>query len=168
MDDNSFSIRQINPLTDQEDLWEILCPILRQGETYALPRDWTKDATLEYWCHISHTVYVLIHNTHQKIIGTYFIHDNQKGGGSHVCNCGYATHQLYRNNKIGYLMCLHSLKIAKELNYYAMQYNFVISTNIYAIQLWQKCGFQIVGTLPNAFLSPTFGHVDVYVMFQKL
>ena len=65
-------------------------------------------------------------------------------------------------------LCLHSLNIAREFNYKAMQYNFVISSNQRAVKLWKKCGFQIVGELPEAFFSPTYGYVNVYVMYQKL
>lgn len=65
-------------------------------------------------------------------------------------------------------MCLHSLNLAKELGYKGMQYNFVISSNSNAVNLWKKCGFNIVGELPEAYLSPKYGYVDVYVMFQKL
>jgi ribosomal protein S18 acetylase RimI-like enzyme len=49
-----------------------------------------------------------------------------------------------------------------------MQFNFVVSTNESAIRLWQKLGFEIVGTLPGAFRHPARGYVDVYVMFRSL
>jgi len=49
-----------------------------------------------------------------------------------------------------------------------MQFNFVVSTNESAIRLWQKLGFEIVGTLPGAFRHPQKGYVDVYVMFRSL
>ena len=49
-----------------------------------------------------------------------------------------------------------------------MQFNFVISSNTRAVMLWQRCGFEIVGTLPGAFKHPTRGFVDAYVMVRKL
>lgn len=154
---------------DRGGIWEILCPIIRAGETYAFPRDWNEEIALNYWCQDDHQVYVAIDsNDPNKIIGTYFIHPNQKGGGSTVCNCGYAIHSDTMRRGIGYELCLHSLNLARSLGYYAMQYNYVISSNDRAVKLWQRCGFEIVGTLPGAFVSPTVGRVDVYVMFQKL
>jgi GNAT superfamily N-acetyltransferase len=163
---SSIFIREVNLETDRGGLWEILCPIIRQGETYAFPRDWDEETAIQYWCHPSHRVHVAI--IEEKILGTYFIHENQKGGGSHVCNCGYATHQSNMSHGIGYEMCLHSLELGRSLGYSAMQYNFVISTNERAVKLWQRCGFDIVGTLPGAFESPSSGLVDVFVMFQRL
>jgi ribosomal protein S18 acetylase RimI-like enzyme len=49
-----------------------------------------------------------------------------------------------------------------------MQYNFVVSTNERAVRLWQRFGFEIVGTLPLAFAHPSLGYVDALVMFKTL
>ena len=49
-----------------------------------------------------------------------------------------------------------------------MQFNFVVSTNERAVNLWKRHGFTIVGTLPKAFLHPTRGYVDAFVMFRAL
>ena len=48
------------------------------------------------------------------------------------------------------------------------QVNFVVSTNVRAVALWQSLGFTIVGTVPQAFRHRTFGCVDVYVMHRLL
>ena len=37
-----------------------------------------------------------------------------------------------------------------------------------AIHLWQKLGFDIVGTLPGAFRHPQQGYVDAFVIYKKL
>ena len=49
-----------------------------------------------------------------------------------------------------------------------MQFNFVISTNQRAVRLWQSFGFEIVGRLSDAFLHPTEGYVDAYIMYRHL
>jgi ribosomal protein S18 acetylase RimI-like enzyme len=49
-----------------------------------------------------------------------------------------------------------------------MQFNFVVSTNEGAIRIWQKLGFEIVGTLPKAFKHHKLGFVDAFVMFKQL
>lgn len=63
-------------------------------------------------------------------------------------------------------MCEHSLQVARELGFKAMQYNCVVSTNQVAVELWQKCGFNIVGTLKKAFNHKDKGLVGAYVMYQ--
>jgi hypothetical protein len=65
-------------------------------------------------------------------------------------------------------MCSHSLAHARARGFRAMQYNFVVSTNERAVQLWQAMGFAIVGRLPGAFAHPTLGLVDALVMYQML
>jgi ribosomal protein S18 acetylase RimI-like enzyme len=57
---------------------------------------------------------------------------------------------------------------ARAHGYRAMQFNLVGSTNQRAISLWQKMGFDVVGTLPTAFRHPTQGYVDAFVMYQVL
>jgi hypothetical protein len=49
-----------------------------------------------------------------------------------------------------------------------MQFNLVIATNEVAVQLWQKLGMRMVGTLTGAFHHPRLGYVDAYVMYREL
>ena len=65
-------------------------------------------------------------------------------------------------------MCSHALQNAAAAGYLAMQFNFVVATNLRAIALWQRFGFEIVGRLPGAFRHPMLGLVDALVMFRKL
>jgi ribosomal protein S18 acetylase RimI-like enzyme len=65
-------------------------------------------------------------------------------------------------------MCAHSLGRARLRGFRAMQFNFVVSTNERAVGLWKSFGFEIAGSLPEAFLHPRLGYVDAYVMYRKL
>jgi len=65
-------------------------------------------------------------------------------------------------------MCAHSLEVARELGYRAIQFNFVVATNVRAVRLWETFGFEVVGRLPGAFKHPTEGYVDALVMFKTL
>jgi ribosomal protein S18 acetylase RimI-like enzyme len=73
-----------------------------------------------------------------------------------------------RGKGIGRAMAEHCLSEARRFGFRAMQFNFVVSTNELAVRLWQRLGFKIVGTLPDAFRHPTEGYVDVYIMFRSL
>ena len=85
-----------------------------------------------------------------------------------MCNCGYMVPTSARGKGVATAMCEHSQKIAVELGYAAMQFNFVASSNEGAIQLWQKMGFETVGRLPRAFGHPTRGYIDALVMYKWL
>lgn len=152
---------------DYDKIWTILEPILIEGETYALPRNWNREETINYWTQPGHHhVYVAIANN--EIVGTYFLHANQKGNGSHVANCGYASCSKSRGQGVGRAMCYHSIETARAMGFRSMQYNFVISSNTRAVNLWKSFDFEIVGTLNEAFKSPKHGYVDVFVMFRHL
>ncbi|WP_239059390.1 GNAT family N-acetyltransferase [Alteromonas hispanica] len=103
-----------------------------------------------------------------EVLGTYYLKTNQAGPGQHVCNCGYMVAESARGKGLATAMCEHSQKVAKELGYKAMQFNFVASTNEGAVRLWQKLGYDIVGRLPNAFNHPTKSYVDALVMYKWL
>src|SRR5260370_4197631 len=102
------------------------------------------------------------------VVGTCFLCANQKGGGSHVANCGYITAPESSGHGVAHAMCAHSLEYAKGKGFRAMQFNFVVDTNERAIRLWKSFGFEIVGTLPEAFQHPVKGYTDVFVMYRAL
>ncbi len=93
---------------------------------------------------------------------------NQKGGGSHVCNCGYATASEAQGRGVARAMLAHSLEAARGQGFRAMQFNFVVETNSRAIETWKQAGFAIVGRLPEAFRHPGAGFVDALVMYRAL
>jgi len=63
----------------------------------------------------------------------------------------YTQSQKNRNMGIGYQLGLHSLNVAKEHDFLAIQFNAVVSTNIASNKLWIKLGFQKIGEIPGAF-----------------
>ena len=103
-----------------------------------------------------------------EVVGAHRLNPNYAGPGSHVANATYVTHTAYRGKGIGRRLVEHSLGEAKRQGYKAMQYNFVVSTNEAAVRLYKSLGFQILATLPQAFLHPTLGYVDVHVMHTFL
>jgi ribosomal protein S18 acetylase RimI-like enzyme len=151
---------------DDEALWAILEPVIRAGETYTLPREMTRAEALAYWFEEGHEVFAAEEDG--RVVGTYFLRANQAGGGAHVANCGYMTAREATGRGVARAMCGHSLDVARERGFRAMQFNFVVATNERAVRLWQAMGFEIVGRLPGAFLHPRLGYVDALVMFRGL
>ena len=153
--------------TDWPHIWAIIEPVIRAGETYALDPTMNEEAARSYWIASDKDVFVAQESAPDAaILGTYYIHANQAGGGAHVSNCGYMTSEAARGKGVARTMCLHSLEHAKAHGFKAMQFNFVVSSNEGAVYLWQKLGFDIVGRLPGAFLHPKLGYVDALVMYR--
>jgi ribosomal protein S18 acetylase RimI-like enzyme len=182
---------KIRPATDadRDAIWNIFREIVAAGDTYALDPAISREDALAYWfAPPTHTYVAEIDrgsvgeadsfpgmasssptaNPNHLTVGTYIVRPNQPGGGSHVANAAFMMTTSARGQGIGRAMAEHCLSEAHRLGFRAMQFNYVISTNIAAIRLWQDLGFEIVGTLPDAFRHPDKGFVDVYVMYRSL
>jgi GNAT superfamily N-acetyltransferase len=158
-------IRKSNS-TDANEIWEILKSIIHEGDSLAYSPQSTKEQMLGYWFDKNkHTYTALLDG---KIVGTFFIQDNQPGLGSHVANAGYATSPKAYGQGIGKQMGIFSLEEARKLGYKAMQFNIVVKTNERAVKLWQDLGFKIIGEIPEAFQHRSLGLVNAYIMYQKL
>jgi ribosomal protein S18 acetylase RimI-like enzyme len=151
---------------DDDAIWRVIEPVFRAGETYPLPGDISRDDAFAYWRASGNEVFVA--EDGGWIVGTYYLRANNRGGGSHVANCGYIVAANASRRGVARAMCVHSLERARGRGFTAMQFNFVISSNERAVRLWQDCGFAIVGTLPGAFAHPIRGLVDAYVMYRSL
>lgn len=152
--------------SDHDALWRILAPVIRAGETYALPRDMNREDALAYWNGPDRRTFVAENGG--QVVGTYYLRANQAGGGAHVANCGYMVGADQAGKGVGGALCDHSLDKARAAGFRAMQFNFVVSTNEGAVRLWRAKGFGIVGRLPGAFDHPRLGFVDALAMFRAL
>lgn len=159
----------IRPATDSDHdaIWRIFRDVIASGDTYPLDPNSSREDALAYWCQRGARVFVA-EDDDGEIVGSYMLHANQSASGSHVANAGFIVAKTARGQGIGRVMGEHCLNETRRLGFLAMQFNFVVSTNESAVKLWQELGMKIVGTLPGAFLHPTRGYVDVYVMFQTL
>ncbi|HSH53465.1 MAG TPA: GNAT family N-acetyltransferase [Methylotenera sp.] len=151
---------------DFDQIWPIFHEVVSVGETYAYPRDTSKEKALKIWIDTPRVTYIFEEDG--KILGTYYLKTNQLGPGDHVCNCGYMVSSAARGRGLATAMCEHSQIVARELGYKAMQFNFVASSNEGAVRLWNKLGFATVGRLPKAFNHPSHGYVDALVMYKWL
>jgi ribosomal protein S18 acetylase RimI-like enzyme len=159
----------IYPLRERDwpSVWRLIEPVFRLGETYAFSPAISEAEGHKVWIEAPTATYVA-KDSENTILGTYFIKANQPGLGSHVCNCGYIVGDRARRKGVASKMCEHSQVEAKRLGFSAMQFNLVVSTNEDAVRLWQKLGFEIVGTLPGAFRHPKKGFVDAFIMYKQL
>jgi ribosomal protein S18 acetylase RimI-like enzyme len=151
---------------DAAALWAMLEPVLRAGDTYALPPAWRRDEALAWWCGRDHEVFAA--ETGDGVVGTYYLTADKLGPGDHVANCGYVTASWAEGRGVARAMGRHSLEQARARGFRALQFNCVVATNTRAIRLWQGLGFAVVGRLPGAFRHPREGEVDAYVMYRRL
>ncbi len=149
---------------DADEIWAILKPIFHAGDTYAIEPDISRDDALAYW--LAHQTFVA--EVEGEVRGTYYLRPNQRGGGAHVCNCGFATAKAAQGRGIARAMLDHALAEAKRAGYEAMQFNFVLASNARAVETWKRAGFAEVGRVPDAFKHPKLGHVDALILHKSL
>lgn len=153
-------------LEDYDPIWDIFSTVIKTGDTYVFhPNTPRKDLGI-YWFAGGMKTFVLEENG--KILGTYVLKANHIDLGSHIANASYMVHPKAQGIGIGKKLGDHSLKTAKEMGFAAIQFNMIVSTNRVAIVLWEKLGFEIIGTIPGGFKHWTLGYVDTYIMFRKL
>lgn len=160
-----YVIRNFQP-QDWTSAWQILRATIATGDTYTFAPDTPEEELKRIWVEQPLATYVACFGG--EIVGTYKLQSNQPGLGSHVCHCAYVVSPAARGKGVASLMCEHSQSEAVRLGFRAMQFNMVVVTNLAAVHLWKKHGFQIVGTLPKAFRHRQLGFVDAHVMFKRL
>lgn len=162
-------MNKIRPFTESDwpAVWPILQTTFAAGDTYTFSPQSTEAEIHKAWVELPAATFVAVDDA-GMILGTYYIKPNQPGLGAHVCNCGYVVAKAAQGQGIAAQMCEHSQKLALEMGFRAMQFNFVVATNTGAVRLWQKLGFEIVGTLPQVFQHQKLGFVDAFVMFKFL
>jgi L-amino acid N-acyltransferase YncA len=159
-------ISKAHAITDCDAVWEILQPIIANGDVFAYYPKSSKSEMLAYWFSLEKHVYIA--KIEGEIVGTFFIQNNQPGLGSHVANASFAVKTDKNGLGIGKKMGEFSLKEAKVLGYQAMQFNLVIKSNEKAVKLWQSIGFRIIGEIPDAFNHDKLGMTNAYIMYKEL
>ncbi|WCN09012.1 GNAT family N-acetyltransferase [Marinomonas mediterranea] len=152
---------------DFKEFWPVFQSIVAAQETYAFDPEMRFEDGYSLWC-VSPIKTFVFEGEDGSILGSYYIKANAMGPSNHICNCGYMVSENARGQGLARKMCEHSQNIALELGFEAMQFNSVVSTNEVAVKLWQKMGFEIIGTIPKAYRHKRLGYVDSYVMHKPL
>jgi L-amino acid N-acyltransferase YncA len=155
-------------LEDFEEIYDIFRHVLEDGKTYSYTlEEMTPDRSLAYWISAPGT-HCIIADAGGKVAGVAAIRPNRTGRAGHVANASFIVHPDFRRNGIARELGKRALKYARKEKYKAMQFNFVVSVNEVAVNLWKSLGFETVGTLPKGFKHASKGMVDVYIMHRFL
>jgi L-amino acid N-acyltransferase YncA len=162
-----MTIRKADIEKDYDKIWEIFSNVIKTGDTYVFDPGTKKETLHKNWFANYMDTFAAVNNN-GEILGTYIIKPNQIDLGNHVANCSYMVNPQHQGKGVGKLLCSHSIEFAKIKGYLSIQFNIVVSTNVHAIQLWQKLGFKIIGSTPKGFRHKKSGLVDTYIMYKNL
>jgi L-amino acid N-acyltransferase YncA len=150
---------------DREAMWDIFQAVIATGDTLPFSDGLDHETFCKHWFG-EQVSYVA--EAEAAVVGMYKFGANYPGRGSHVASATYLVRPVAQGKGIGRALVEHSLAQAKDQGFLVMQFNYVVSTNATAVELYKKLGFAIAGTLPKAFHHKQLGLVDVYVMHRFL
>ena len=160
---------EIRPITDADwpGLWPIIETVTRAGETYTYPLNMTEAQARTMWMP-SAPGGTLVAVEDGQVLGAAKIIANQQGNGAHVANGSFMVGPVARGRGVARSLGESALTFARDAGFKSMQFNAVVETNTVAVGLWKKLGFEIVGTVPEAFDHPAHGLVGLHIMHRTL
>ncbi|RJF90329.1 GNAT family N-acetyltransferase [Sphingomonas cavernae] len=153
---------------DWPHIWPFFRAITAAGETYTYPRDLTEPAARALWMIPAPGHVLVAENSDGTILGSAKVGPNQMGPGSHVASASFMVDPARRGAGIGRMLGEAAIGWAAAQGFRAMQFNAVVATNTPAVALWQKLGFAIIATVPEAFDHPVHGLVGLHIMHRRL
>jgi L-amino acid N-acyltransferase YncA len=153
---------------DWPGIWPIWQAVVSAGDTYVWPPATSEDEARAYWMLPPPVEVWVLDDETDGIIATATLKPNQPGLGDHVANASFMVAPAHAGRGLGRQLGQSLLNRARELGYTAMQFNAVVTTNERAVALWRSLGFDVVGTIPEAFRHATKGNVDLLIMFRRL
>jgi len=145
------------------DLFRTVC---REGDALPFTPDIPDMVFDAMWLSAGVQAYVAL--VDGSVAGMYKLNANLPGRAAHVGSATYLVRPDLQGQGIGTALLRDSLVRAAAQGYRSMQFNFVVSTNRPAVSLYERHGFSIVGTLPEAFHHARLGFVDAYVMSRPI
>jgi len=153
--------------TDWPAVWAIFKEVVGARDTFVYDPEWSSDEARQVWVEPPPGQTVVACDGSQ-ILGTAKIGPNRPGPGSHVATGSFMVDPNARRHGVGRALGEYAIAWARERGYAAMQFNAVVETNLAAVRLWQALGFEIIGTIPEAFEHAQLGRVGLHVMHRRL
>jgi GNAT superfamily N-acetyltransferase len=157
----------IRPAVDADwpVIWPFFIDTVRAGETYAYPADLTVEQGRDLWLSDQHVVVLEVDGV---VLGTAKMGPNRPANGAHIGTASFMVAPEARGRGVGRALGEYVVAWHRDAGFRGIQFNAVVETNTAAVRLWQSLGFEIVGTVPGAFLSKERGYVGLHVMYLAL
>jgi L-amino acid N-acyltransferase YncA len=151
---------------DWEQVWPFFQQIVREGETYAYPEDLGPESARALW--FEPGAHVVVATEGATVLGTARTSPNRPGRGRHVSTASFMVDPAAAGKGVGRALGEYVLGWARDAGFRSMQFNAVVETNTAAVRLWRSLGFEVIGTVPEAFDSRRHGYVGLHVMHRRL
>lgn len=153
--------------TDWPAIFPFFTAIVDAGQTYAYPLGLASEPARTLWMHQPPGRTVVAVDDAGSVLGSATMGPNRPGRGAHIATASFMVDPAHAGKGVGRALGEHVLAWARAAGYHGMQFNAVVETNTAAVRLWQALGFEIIGTVPEAFDHAERGLVGLHVMYQS-
>ena len=153
---------------DWPRIWKFVSQIVRAGETFTYDEAMEEAEARAMWMAGPPGRTTVAVDDDGAILGTANMYPNRAGPGGHVASGSFMVDPGRWGKGAGRALCEDLIDWARASGYRAIQFNAVAETNTRAVALYRSLGFEVIGTVPEAFRHPTEGYVGLHVMHRPL
>lgn len=152
---------------DIEQMIEIWNEVVEEGIAFPQEDCLNLDTGKAFFASQSYCA-VAVEEETASVLGLYILHPNNIGRCAHISNASYAVLSASRGKHIGEKLVLDCIKQAKNIGFKVLQFNAVVATNVHARHLYERIGFNQLGTIPNGFRLKNGAYEDICPYYIEL
>lgn len=165
MNPEEIFIRRFTP-KDVPEMRSIWNEVVRSAD--AFPQETEMQSDDEALCFFNSQTHTAVAESDGKVLGLYILHPNNIGRCATIANASYAVKKDARGKGIGKRLVENSLEKAREAGFHVLQFNAVLKSNVGAIRLYEKLGFQSLGEIPGCYRKDDGTFENLRLFFYKL
>jgi GNAT superfamily N-acetyltransferase len=153
---------------DWPRIWRFMSQIVKAGDTFAYDERMDEPEARQLWMAGPPARTTVAVDSEGAVVGTANMYANRDGPGAHVASGSFMVDPGRWGLGAGRALCEDLIAWARERGFRAIQFNAVVETNTRAVELYRSLGFEVIGTVPEAFRHPTEDYVGLHVMHLRL
>ena len=153
---------------DWPSIWPFFRQVVQAQETYAFEPGMTSEQGSALWMERPPGRTAVAVDDDGTVLGSSKMGPNRPGPGQHIGTASFMVDPAARGRGVGRALAEDMVRWHREQGFHGIQFNAVVESNTGAVRLWKSLGFEIVGTVPDAFRHPTQGLVGLHVMYLPL
>ncbi|MEU8773547.1 GNAT family N-acetyltransferase [Streptomyces sp. NPDC048606] len=152
---------------DWPQVWPIVEQIVRKGDTFCYDPLQDEEQAHDLWV-VPPPGHVVVAVEGGRVLGTSNMYANRPGPGAHIASGNFMVAAEARGRGVGLALGEYLLHWARNQGFAGVQFNAVAASNTPALGLYERLGFEVIGTVPGAFRHPALGPVGLHVMYHGL
>ncbi len=153
--------------SDWPAIYPFFSEIVAAGRTYAYPEELSLDEARAWWM-VGPPDRVAVATIDGVVVGSAKMGPNRPGRGKHVATASFMVDPRSQGQGVGRALAHEVIEWSREQGFRAMQFNAVVERNDAAVHLWKSLGFEVIGTVPEAYNHSDYGLVGLHVMYRRL